>query len=41
MYAKVHLPYYLNVEHENIDEFLSIRNEGHPIQNMSFGSYSE
>lgn len=28
---------YLNVEHENIDEFLSIRNEGHPIQNMSFG----
>jgi len=28
---------YLNVEHPDVDEFLSIRNEGHPIQNMSFG----
>ena len=28
---------YLNVDHPDVDEFLSIRNEGHPIQNMSFG----
>ena len=28
---------YLDVEHNDIDEFLSIRNEGHPIQSMSFG----
>lgn len=28
---------YLDVEHPDIEEFLSIRNEGHPIQNMSFG----
>ena len=28
---------YLNVEHPDVEEFLSIRNEGHPIQNMSFG----
>lgn len=28
---------YLPVEHPDIEEFLNIRNEGHPIQNMSFG----
>ena len=28
---------YLDIEHPDIEEFLSIRNEGHPIQNMSFG----
>ena len=28
---------YLDVEHNDIEEFLSIRNDGHPIQNMSFG----
>ncbi len=28
---------YLNVDHPDVDEFLSIRNEGHPIQNLSFG----
>jgi len=27
---------YLPVEHPDIEEFLQIRNEGHPIQNMSF-----
>jgi ribonucleoside-diphosphate reductase alpha chain len=28
---------YLNIDHPDVDEFLQIRNEGHPIQNMSFG----
>jgi len=28
---------YINVDHPDVDEFLSIRNEGHPIQNLSFG----
>jgi len=28
---------YLPVEHPDIEEFLQIRNEGHPIQNMSIG----
>lgn len=28
---------YLPVEHADIEEFLQIRNEGHPIQNMSIG----
>jgi len=28
---------YLPVEHNDIEEFLQIRNEGHPIQNMSIG----
>ena len=28
---------YLNICHPDIDEFLQIRNDGHPIQNMSFG----
>lgn len=28
---------YLPVEHSDIEEFLQIRNEGHPIQNMSIG----
>lgn len=28
---------YLPVEHPDIDEFLQIRDDGHPIQNMSFG----
>lgn len=28
---------YLPIEHKDILEFLSIRNDGHPIQNMSFG----
>ena len=28
---------YLNIDHPDVDEFLSIRNEGNPIQNMSFG----
>jgi len=28
---------YIPVEHPDIDEFLNIRNEGHPIQNMSIG----
>ena len=28
---------YLNICHPDIDEFLEIRNDGHPIQNMSFG----
>ena len=28
---------YLPIEHGDVLEFLSIRNDGHPIQNMSFG----
>ena len=28
---------YLNIDHDDIEEFLQIRNDGHPIQNMSFG----
>lgn len=28
---------YLDVEHEDIEEFLRIRGEGHPIQHLSFG----
>lgn len=28
---------YLPIEHSDIDEFLQIRSEGHPIQNMSIG----
>ena len=28
---------YMPIEHEDIEEFLQIRNEGHPIQNMSIG----
>ena len=28
---------YLPIEHPDVLEFLSIRNDGHPIQNMSFG----
>ena len=28
---------YLNIDHPDVEEFLAIRNEGHPIQNMSFG----
>lgn len=28
---------YLPIEHQDIEEFLQIRNEGHPIQNMSIG----
>jgi ribonucleotide reductase alpha subunit len=28
---------YMPIEHADIDEFLQIRNEGHPIQNMSIG----
>jgi len=28
---------YLSVEHDDIEEFLQIRSEGHPIQNMSIG----
>lgn len=28
---------YLPIEHSDVLEFLSIRNDGHPIQNMSFG----
>ena len=28
---------YLPIEHNDVLEFLSIRNDGHPIQNMSFG----
>lgn len=28
---------YLDVEHDDIDEFLNIRKEGHPIQNLQFG----
>lgn len=28
---------YMPIEHEDIDEFLQIRSEGHPIQNMSIG----
>jgi ribonucleoside-diphosphate reductase alpha chain len=28
---------YMPIEHSDIEEFLQIRNEGHPIQNMSIG----
>ena len=28
---------YLPVEHPDVEEFLQIRDDGHPIQNMSFG----
>ena len=28
---------YMPIEHADIEEFLQIRNEGHPIQNMSIG----
>lgn len=28
---------YMPIEHKDIEEFLQIRNEGHPIQNMSIG----